>query len=172
MHFQVFIHPQRIHRSRIKACQKHIHDNQQIKFLVFHTKRYIFIVVLKLIARRIVIRMEHLVIVPDSLLQKIPRGLIECRSILGILLVKNTVRLLLIRSIAEYCRNTQLFRWVCRHLLFEFLIVQFRHWNAGNRKDRVETAEALLVLDLRHLVPLSRCNFRNIGQSTIAIVIP
>ena len=91
VHFQVFVHPQRIHCGRIKACQEHIHDNQQIKFLVFHTKRYIFIVILKLIARCIVIRMEHLVIVPDSLLQKIPRGLIECSSVLGILLIENSV---------------------------------------------------------------------------------
>ena len=36
VHFQVFIHPQRIQRRGVKAGQEHIDHDQQVKFLVLH----------------------------------------------------------------------------------------------------------------------------------------
>ena len=36
VHFQVFIHPQRIQRCGIEAGQEHIDHDQQVKFLVLH----------------------------------------------------------------------------------------------------------------------------------------
>ena len=59
VHFQILVHPQRVERCCVKACQEHIHYDEQIQFLVFHTERNILIVVLELIAGCIIVRMEH-----------------------------------------------------------------------------------------------------------------
>ena len=59
MHFQILIHPQCIQCCSIEARQEHIHHDEQIQFLVLHTKGYVFIIILELIAGRIIVRMEH-----------------------------------------------------------------------------------------------------------------
>ena len=48
MHLQVLIDPQRIEGRRIKACQEHIHHNQNINLPFLHPLRYIFIIILEL----------------------------------------------------------------------------------------------------------------------------
>ena len=71
VHFEVFVYPQGIQCCGVKACQKHIDHDQKINLPVFHPQGNIFIVVLKFFAGSIIIGMEHLVIVPDGLFQKI-----------------------------------------------------------------------------------------------------
>ena len=60
-----------IKRSCIETCQKHIYDNEQVDFSVFHTQRNIFVVVWEFINRSIVTYVKLLIIVIDCTIEKI-----------------------------------------------------------------------------------------------------
>jgi len=77
MHLEVLIHPQGIHGRGIKSCKEHIYNNQDIQFPVLHTHREVFIVVLEALGRGIVVTVEHLVIVLNSIVQRVSAGLIH-----------------------------------------------------------------------------------------------
>ena len=68
---QVLVHPQRIQRRCVKACQEHVHHNQQVQFLVLHPKGYVLIVILELVAGRVVGGVEHFVVIVNSRFQEI-----------------------------------------------------------------------------------------------------
>ena len=87
VHLQILIHPQRIHSCGVKTCKEHIYYDQDIQFLILHTKRHIFIVILKLFAGGIIACMEHFIIVLDCIFQKISGRLIKSGSILRIFLI-------------------------------------------------------------------------------------
>ena len=154
MHFQILVHPQRVERCCVKACQEHIHYDKQIQFLVLHTERNILIVVLELIAGCIVVRMEHFIVVADGGFQKVAGVLVKCGGIFWVLLVQNAVNFLLIRSITVNNRNFQILGRVIPDNSAELVIVEFCHWDRGHGKNRVKSTQPLFPLNLFDLAAI------------------
>ena len=164
MHLQVFVHPKGVQRGGIEACQEHIDDDQQVKFLVLHAERYIFVVILEPFTIRRVVRMEHLVVVLNGGIQKIPAALVKVGGIFRIFLIQNPVCFRFIGSIAVNGSNAQPLGRVCRHLLFELLIIQLCHRHRCHAENRIKTADALFLLDFIHRTTLGRGHLCHICQ--------
>ena len=62
VHFKILVHPERVERRRVKACQEHIDHDEQIDLPRLNTLGQVFVVVLELVRRRVKIDVEHLVI--------------------------------------------------------------------------------------------------------------
>ena len=77
VHLQVFVHPKGVQGRGIEARQEHIDHDQQVKFFILHAERYIFIVILEPFAIGRVVRVEHLVVVLNGGIQKIPAALVK-----------------------------------------------------------------------------------------------
>ena len=78
MHLEVFVNPQGIQCGSVKASEEHIDHDQQVDLPVLHAQGHIFIVILELVAGGIIVGVEHPVIVPNSLFQKVARILVKC----------------------------------------------------------------------------------------------
>ena len=164
MHLQVFVHPKGIQGRGIEACQEHIDHDQQVKLFILHAERYIFVVILEPFAIGRVVRMEHLVVVLNSGIQKIPAALVKIGGIFRIFLVQNPVSFGFVRSIAVNGGNAQPLGRVCRHLLFELLIIQLCHRHRSHAENRIKTADALFLLDFIHRTTLGRGHLCHIRQ--------
>ena len=108
--------------------------------------------------------MEHFIVVPNCRLKEITRTLIQSRGVLGVLLIKNPVCLFLVCSVAVNGSDSQFFGRIGFHLTLELRIIQFCHRHRSDRKNGVETADTLLLLDFFHRSVFSRGNFGDIGQ--------
>ena len=164
VHFQVFIHPQGVQGGGVKAGEEHIHHDEQIQFLVFHPQGNVLVVVLELVAVGGIVGAEHLVVVPDGSVQKIPAALIQAGGVRAVFLVQDAVCFALVGAVAVNDGHSQLFGGVCGHLLLEFLVVPLGQVHRSHRKNRVEPAEALGLLDFRHGVLLAAGHFGDVGQ--------
>lgn len=100
MHLQVLVHPEGVQGGGVKAGEEHIHHDQQIQLLVFHPQGNILVVVLELVAVSGVVGVEHLIVVPDGCVQKVPAALVQGAGVLAVLLVQDAVRFLLVGSVA------------------------------------------------------------------------
>ena len=170
VHFQVFIHPQRIQRRGVEAGQEHIDHDQQVKFLVLHPQGNILIVILEFVPVCGIVGVEHPVVVTDGRIQKITGTLVKCGGILRILLVKNTIRFFLIRSIAVNDGDLQPLLRIFRHLPLKLGVVELCSIHAGHGKDGVEPADPLLLLDfLDLLLAAGRGNLGDILQYAVCI---
>ena len=164
MHLQVLVHPKGIQGRGIEARQEHIDHDQQVKFLVLHAERYIFVVILEPFTIGRVVRMEHLVVILNGGIQKIPAALVEVGGIFRVFLVQNAIRFRFIGSIAVNGSNAQPLGWVCRHLFFELLIIQLCHRHRCHAENRIKTADALFLLDFIHRTTLGRGHLCHIRQ--------
>ena len=164
MHLQVFVHPKGVQGRGIKARQEHIDHDQQVKFLVLHAKRYIFIVILKPFAIGGVVRMEHLIVILNGGIQKIPAALVKVGGIFRVFLVQNAIRFRFVGSIAVNGSNVQPLGRICRHLLFELLIIQLCHRHRCHAENRIKTADALFLLNFLHRTTLGRGHLCHIRQ--------
>ena len=72
VHLEILVHPERVERCRVKACQEHIDHDEQIDLPRLDTLGQVFVVILKLVRRRVKIDVERLVISPQYLLSLIP----------------------------------------------------------------------------------------------------
>ena len=81
VHLQILIHPKGVQGRGIKACQEHIDHDQQVKLLVLHAERYIFVVILEPFAIGRIVRMEHLIVILNRCIQKIPAALVKIGGI-------------------------------------------------------------------------------------------
>ena len=72
VHFKILVHPERVERRCVKACQEHIDHNEQIDLPRLDTLGQVFVVILKLVRRRVKIDVERLVISQQYLLSLIP----------------------------------------------------------------------------------------------------
>ena len=108
--------------------------------------------------------MEHLVVVLNGGIQKIPAALVEVGGIFRVFLVQNAIRFRFIGSIAVNGSNAQLLGRVCRHLFFELLIIQLCHRHRCHAENRIKTADALFLLDFLHCTTLGRGHFCHVGQ--------
>ena len=164
VHLQVFVHPKGVQRSSIEARQEHIDHDQQVKLFILHAERYIFIVILEPFAIGRVVRVEHLVVILNGCVQKIPAALVKVGGIFRVFLVQNAIRFRFVGSIAVNGGNAQPLGRVCRHLLFELLIIQLCHRHRSHAENRIKTADALFLLDFLHRTTLGRGNLRHIRQ--------
>ena len=108
--------------------------------------------------------MEHLVVVLNGGIQKIPAALVEIGGIFRVFLIQNPVCFGFIGSIAVNGSNAQPLGWVCRHLFFELLIIQLCHRHRSHAENRVEAADTLLLLDFLHCTTLGRGHLCHIRQ--------
>ena len=164
VHLQVFVHPKGIQGRGIKARQEHIDHDQQVKLFIFHAERYIFVVILEPFTIRRVVRVEHLVVILNGCVQKIPAALVEVGGIFRVFLIQNPVCFRFIGSIAVNGGNAQPLGRVCRHLLFELLIIQLCHRHRSHAENRIKTADALFLLDFLHRTTLGRGHLCHIRQ--------
>ena len=164
VHLQVFVHPKGVQSRGIEARQKHIDHDQQVKFLVLHAERYIFVVILEPFAIGRVVRVEHLVVILNGGIQKIPAALVKVGGIFRVFLVQNPVCFRFIGSIAVNGSNAQPLGWVCRHLFFELLIIQLCHRHRSHAENRIKSADALFLLDFLHRTTLGRGHLCHIRQ--------
>ena len=164
VHLQVLVHPKGIQGRGIEARQEHIDHDQKVKFFILHAERYIFVVILEPFTIRRVVRMEHLVVVLNGGIQKIPAALVEVGGIFRVFLVQNAIRFRFIGSIAVNGSNAQPLGWVCRHLFFELLIIQLCHRHRSHAENRIKTADTLLLLDFLHRTTLGRGHLCHIRQ--------
>ena len=164
VHLQVLVHPKGIQGCGIEARQEHIDHDQQVKLFILHAERYIFIVILEPFAIGGVVRMEHLVVILNGGIQKIPTALVKVRGVLRVFLVQNPVCFRFIGSIAVNGGNAQPLGRVCRHLLFELLIIQLCHRHRSHAENRIKSADALFLLDFLHRTTLGRGHLCHIRQ--------
>ena len=164
VHLQVLVHPKGIQGRGIEARQEHIDHDQQVKFLVLHAERYILVVVLEPFAIGRVVRVEHLVVILNGCVQKIPAALVKVGGIFRVFLVQNAIRFRFIGSIAVNGSNAQPLGWVCRHLLFKFLIIQLCHRHRSHAENRIKAADALFLLNFLHRTTLGRGHLCHIRQ--------
>ena len=97
--------------------------------------------------------MEHLVVIPYSFFQKITGVRIKGRRVLRVFLVQNTVRFRLVCAVAVNQRNLEPVLRRFRHLALKFRIIQLCRLYRGNRKNGVEAADPLLLLDFLNSGP-------------------
>ena len=108
--------------------------------------------------------MEHLVVILNGGIQKIPAALVKVGGIFRVFLVQNAIRFRFVGSIAVNGGNAQPLGWVCCHLLFELLIIQLCHRHRSHAENRIKAADTLLLLDFLHCTTLGRGNLRHIRQ--------
>ena len=73
VHFEVFVHPERVQRLCIESREEHTHDNEYINLTVFHAQREVFVIVLELLAVGGVFCVESLVVFLDGhVVEEIP----------------------------------------------------------------------------------------------------
>ena len=109
--------------------------------------------------------MEHFVVIPDGFFQKITGVRIKGRRILRILLVQNAIGFRLVCAVAVDQRNLEPSLGCFRHLALKFCIIQLCRLYRGNRKNGVEAADPLLLLDFLNSGPAAgRCHIGDILQ--------
>ena len=108
--------------------------------------------------------MEHLVVILNGGIQKIPAALVKVGGIFRVFLVQNPVCFCFIGSIAVNGSNAQPLGWVCRHLFFELLIIQLCHRHRCHAENRIKTADALFLLNFLHRTTLGRGHLCHIRQ--------
>ena len=165
VHLQVLVHPEGVQGGGVKAGEEHIHHDQQIQFLVFHPQGDILVVILEFVTVGGVVGVEHLVVVPDGGIQKVPAALIQGAGVLTVLLVQDAVRFLLVGSVAIDRCYPQLLCGVGGHLLFELLVIELGHGHRGHGENGVEATDPLLLLNFLHCTVFPGGHFRNVGKS-------
>lgn len=114
--------------------------------------------------------MEHRIVVCNSGFEKFTGTCIKRRSILRVFLIKNTIRLFFIGSVAANYGYTQFLGGISLHLSLELCIIEFCCIYRGNRKNRVETADALFPFDFFNGIPAAcRRYFCNILKDIVRI---
>ena len=157
VHLEIFVHPERVERCRVKACQEHIDHDEQIDLPRLDALGQVFVVILKLVRRRVKIDMERLVIVLNGGVQKIARSLVQCVR-LKAFLRQRVFGIIFIRSKAEDRRNGQI-AVLLSQLTLELRVVFHRHRDGADGKDGVEarhtlTLEGVKAVALRFLVKM------------------
>ena len=157
VHLEIFVHPERVERRRVKACQEHIDHDEQIDLPRLDALGQVFVVVLELVRRRVKIDVERLVIVLNGGIQKIARGLVQCVR-LKAFLRQRVFRVVLIRSKAEDRRNGQI-AVLLGKLTLELRVVFHCHRDRADGKDGVEarhtlTLEGIKAVAFRFLVKM------------------
>ena len=114
--------------------------------------------------------MEHRIVVCNSGLKKFTRACIKRRGVLRIFLIKDTICLFFVGSVAVNYGYTKFLRGVSLHLPPELGIIEFCCIYRRNRKNRVETADALFPLDLFNGIPAAcRRHLCNILKDIVCI---
>ena len=108
--------------------------------------------------------MEHLVVILNGGVQKIPAALVKIGGIFRVFLIQNPVCFGFVGSIAVNGSNAQPLGRVCRHLFFELLIIQLCHRHRSHAENRIKTADALFLLDFLHRTTLGRGHLCHIRQ--------
>ena len=157
VHLEIFVHPERVERCRVKACQEHIDHDEQIDLPRLDALGQVFVVILKLVRRCVKIDVERLVVVLNGGVQKIARGLVQ-RVRLKAFLRQRIFGIVFIRSKAEDRRNGQI-AVLLSQLAFELRVVFHRHRDGADGKDRIEarhalTLEGIKAVALRFLVKM------------------
>ena len=73
VHFKIFVHPERVERCRVKACQEHIDHDEQIDLPRLDALGQVFVVILELVRRRVKIDVERLVIIDPEVFEMVQR---------------------------------------------------------------------------------------------------
>ncbi len=157
VHFKILVHPERVERCRVKACQEHVDHDEQIDLPRLDALGQVFVVVLELVRRRVKIDVERLVIVLNRGVQKIARSLVQ-RVRLEAFLRQRVLRIVLIRGKAEDRRNGQI-AVLLGQLTLELRVVFHRHRDGADGKDGIEarhtlTLEGIKAVALRFLVKM------------------
>ena len=157
VHLEIFVHPERVERCRVKACQEHIDHDEQIDLPRLDALGQVFVVILELVRRRVKIDVERLVIVLNGGVQKIARGLVQ-RVRLKAFLRQRIFGIVFIRSKAEDRHNGQI-AVLLGKLAFELRVVFHRHRDGADGKDGVEarhtlTLEGIKAVAFRFLVKM------------------
>ena len=109
--------------------------------------------------------MEHLVIIPDGLIQEVPAGLVQSAGVFAVFLIqKICIGLRLIRSIAVNGGDPQFLRRISCHLLLKFLIVKSCHRNRSHTENRIKSTDALLLFDFLNLTVRAGSHIRYVHQ--------
>ena len=143
VHFKILVHPERIERRCVKACQEHIDHDEQINLPRLDALGQVFVVILELVRRCVKIDMERLVIVLNGGVQKIARSLVQCVR-LKAFLRQCVFGIVFIRSKAEDRRNGQI-AVLLGKLALELCVVFHRHRDGADGKDGVEARHALTL---------------------------
>ena len=77
---QVLVHPERVQRGGVKAREEHVDHDEQVELAVLHPQRDVLVVALELVARGVVARAEHPVVVAYGRVEEVPRGRVELRE--------------------------------------------------------------------------------------------
>ena len=148
VHFQIFVDPQCIERSRIEPREEHIYDDQQIDFPVLHALGQVFVVVLETIGRSIEVRVERSIVILDSAFEKIARCLVEGIGVEAFLLQNTCLSgrqvfgVFLVCGVAENRGNRKL-AVALGNLLLELRVILHRHGNRADGKHGIKTRHAL-----------------------------
>ena len=164
MHLEVLVNPKRVQRCRVKAGQEHIHNNEEIQFLILHAEGNILVVILEPVGICGIVGVEHHVVIHDGFIQKIAGGLIQSRGIFGVFFAQKAVCFLLIWGVAVNHSDLQFLCRILLHLFAELPVILHSHGNRGNRKDGVEAADSLLGFDFLHGPAFCGGNIGDIGQ--------
>jgi len=157
VHFKILVHPERVERRRVKACQEHIDHDEQIDLPRLDALGQVFVVILKLVRRCVKIDVERLVIVLNRGVQKIARSLVQCVR-LKAFLRQCVFGIVFIRSKAEDRRNGQI-AVLLGQLTLELRVVFHRHRDRADGKDGIEarhtlTLESVKAVAFRFLVKM------------------
>lgn len=143
VHLEIFVHPERVERCRVKARQEHIDHDEQIDLPRLDALGQVFVVILELVRRRVKIDVEGLVVILNRSVQKIARSLVQCVR-LKAFLRQCVFGIIFIRSKAEDRRNGQI-AVLLGKLALELRVVFHRHRDGADGKDGVEARHALTL---------------------------
>ena len=118
--------------------------------------------------------MEHLIVVFNCTIQKIPTGLIQLTGIFTIFFIQNAVCLCFIGTVAENRCDTKLLRRVFCHLPLKLLVVQLCHLSRSDAKNSIKTVYTPFLFHLPNRSVRSRSNLSDVGKHSklIAFFIP
>ena len=140
---QVLIHPQSVQSGGIKAGQEHVHHQEQINLAFFYTQRKILVVVLKLLRTAVIIGAKMTVIIPNRLIQKVTRALVQAFGIKT--LIHRAIIQILVRVKTINQAYFQL--WVALgHLFFQLGVIRLGHIDRGNRKNSVKASQLAIFI--------------------------
>ena len=167
--FEILVHPERVERGRVKACEEHVDDDQQVDLLVLHAQREVFVIALEAVVVGAVVGVEQLVVIVDSAFEKIARALVEPGGALRVFLVEHPLGFFLVGGVAENRGNAQLFGRAFRHLPLELVVIELCHRHGSHGKDGIKAADSLLVFDFLNGAVFGGSDVCNIRQHMVDI---